>query len=304
MDGFVGDDVGTGSALECGQSSIRFTDSERDSHELPAEKIAQGVALFKAHGYLKVENVFDPVTMEAWQRHYRVRYRDQLVGTSQEDKRPLYTVDIEGPFNSVKLYANPKVFPIVKAILGDNCILGALSTVISFPGAPDQFVHRDSQAIFTEDYSVDVTIPAYAMTMLVPLVDCTLETGCTKVRPGTHLLTKHQELSGGEWVDPEVSVGSILLTDSRVIHRGGANKSNRVRPIVYLTYHRKWYRDFWGYEHRPPVNVSAREFENIPQQYRPLVAWTIDPYKKYRFQASVKKMLPAPLLKFIKRISS
>lgn len=281
-------------------SSIYFSDTERDANELPATKIAEGVALFKKNGYLRVENVFNPTLMAAWDKHYQQRYEFQLAKTNQKDKRPLFTVDIEGPFNSPELYANSKIFPIIRAMLGDQCILGAMSTVISFPGAPDQFVHRDSQAIFNDDYAIDTKIPTYAMTMLVPLVDCTLETGCTKVRPGTHLLNSYEESKQSEWVDPEVKVGSLLLTDSRVIHRGGANNSNIIRPLIYLTYHRKWYRDFWGYENRPPVNISSSELKKMPKENRNLVEWIKDPYSQYRIRNSLALAMPKSMLRFLK----
>ena len=38
-------------------------------------------------------------------------------------------------------------------------------------------------------------------------------------------------------------VGSCVLYDPRVMHRGGANESEGERALVYLTLSRVWYRD-------------------------------------------------------------
>jgi ectoine hydroxylase-related dioxygenase (phytanoyl-CoA dioxygenase family) len=194
------------------------------------------------------------------------------------------------------------VIPLIEACLGEKFILGAMSSVVSFPGAPDQRLHRDSKAIFADDFSIDKDIPPYAITMLVPLVDCNLQTGCTKVWPGSHLCKDNEEAMKTDCIDPEVRVGSVLVTNSKLLHRGGANRSNQIRPLIYLTYHRSWFRDFWGYESRPPVEISKRELEKVPPQYQHLFAWTKDPYKSIRIRSRVERLVPVSAMRLIRRI--
>lgn len=278
-------------------ATVRFSDEERDSGVPSPEKTARACELFQKYGFVRLENVFRQDFLDKLIAHYNRRYKMFLGGTYRTDLRPLFTVDVEGPFNDPTFYANPLVMPFFKKNLGEECIVGAMSSVVSFPGAPDQFLHRDSQAIFGDDYEIDQHVPPYAMTMLIPFVDCTTETGCTKVWPGSHRRNVENAIEAEQTppFEPEVKVGSVLITNSKVVHRGGANVSKRLRPLVYLTYHRKWFRDFWGYETRPPVNVSAWQLRLVPDEYKHLFDWTKDRYAGLRVKNAVKRVIPFTL---------
>lgn len=286
------------------EACVHFSDEERNAGIPSPEKTSQALLLFQKYGFVRLENVFHPDFLSRLIAHYNERYKMYLEGTYKADLRPLFTVDVEGAFNDPSFYANPIVMPFFKKCLGEDCIVGAMSSVVSFPGAPDQFVHRDSQAIFGDDYEVDQHVPPYAMTMLIPFVDCTTETGCTKVWPGSHRrnVPNAVETEKTPPFEPEVKVGSVLITNSKVVHRGGANRSQRLRPLVYLTYHRKWFRDFWGYETRPPVNVSALQLRRIPDEYKHMFAWTKDAYATIRIRNAAKRMLPFSVVRAVRSL--
>jgi len=38
-------------------------------------------------------------------------------------------------------------------------------------------------------------------------------------------------------------MGSVILFDYQIMHRGGPNNSNEPRPIMYLTWVREWWMD-------------------------------------------------------------
>lgn len=276
--------------------SVHFSDAERDNGSPSEANLAKAIDLFARNGFVRLDNVFHPEQMQTWTRFYQRRYDKPLAQTTKADKRPLFTVDVEGPLNDPLLYANPLIFPFIQHNVGKECIVGAMSSVLSFPGAPDQFLHRDSLPIFGDDYTVDMAIPPYAITMLIPLVDCTKLTGCTKVWPGSHLRENPNEAEERPPLEPEVGVGSVLFTNSKLLHRGGANLSDIKRPLIYLTYHRKWFRDYWGYESRPPINIPRRELKKMPAQYRAMFTWTRDPYSVIRMKNALKEMLPSGLL--------
>ncbi|MCF8468291.1 MAG: hypothetical protein K9G33_12885 [Sneathiella sp.] len=79
------------------------------------------------------------------------------------------------------------------------------------------------------------------------------------------------------------------------LHRGGANLSTHLRPLLYLTYHRSWFRDFGGYEDRPPVNVSNRELRKIPDAYKHMFTWTTDPYVFIRYKTVLRSLIPGKI---------
>jgi ectoine hydroxylase-related dioxygenase (phytanoyl-CoA dioxygenase family) len=277
-------------------SSVTFTDIERDKGQLSEDKLLEISQLFDEYGYVRLVNVFSPDYLQVIENHYRRRYKNFLQGTRKKDRRPLFTVDVEGPFNDEFFYANPLMFSFICRVLGEDCILGAMSSVASYPGAPDQHLHRDTQAIFgngPNDYTIDKDIPVYAMTILIPLVDCTTETGCTRVWPKSHRTSSEKEALEIQSLDPEVRIGSVLITNSKLLHRGGANLSDKLRPLLYLTYHRNWFRDFGGYENRPPVNIANAEYRKIPVTRKHMFSWTKNTYRYIRFKVLAKRLVPS-----------
>lgn len=276
-------------------SSISVTEAERAAGALSPAKLEEARALFARNGYLRIENLFTPAQMQAFDAAYRSRYRNFLTATNKKDKRPLFTVNITGPFADVAVISNPLLEPFFGHFLGEDYILQAMSAVASFPGAPDQHLHRDATQLFGKDNEIDKDLPAYSMTMLVPLIDFTRETGCTRVWPGSHRISGREAGLAVGSLDPEVKVGSVLISDGRVLHRGAANRSNRLRPLFYCTFHRSWYRDFWGYEHRPPILLSDRDFRALPAAAQKRLAWSRDRYRKVGRKYWLRSILPPAL---------
>ena len=62
---------------------------------------------------------------------------------------------------------------------------------------------------------------------------------------------------GGVWADDEsdetvdkklfVPAGTAILMDYRTVHRGTANKSNKMRPMAMMIYGRRWWQDSVNY---------------------------------------------------------
>lgn len=287
-------------------SSVEFSDVERDSGTFDEGKLLKAIELLDEHGFVRMVNVFDSNKLSEIDTHFRRRYRTYLHSTNETYSRPLFPIDVEGPFNNPNYFAHPLVMPLIRTLLGDKCIVGKFGSVVSFPGAPDQYTHRDSPQLFGEDYSIVKDIPPYQFTVLIPLIDCNLKTGCTKVWPGSHRYERDEDVLNKAALDPEVQRGSILIMDSRLIHRGGPNVSDLVRPLVYITYQCSWYRDFRGYTDRNPLNITNKELKKIPEAYKHMFGWTRDPYDsiKYRIKHLLKRLLPGravQLVRFVRR---
>ena len=102
---------------------------------------------------------------------------------------------------------------------------------------------------------------------IVPLVDMTLETGPTEFMTASHwphvrccsCATARAGLTaclqGTSWKDFNenssptpvhrlaADLGSSVLFDVQIYHRGTANRSDKMRPIVYMSYVREWWFD-------------------------------------------------------------
>lgn len=276
-------------------ASIAISDAERIAGVMSAANLEAAQSQFSVHGYIRVQNLFSPEQMAEFNTHYRDRYRNFLTATNKHDKRPLFTVNIEGAFAQRAVMSNPILLPFLESFLGKDFILAAMSAVASFPGAPDQHLHRDATMLFGPDNSGDYGLQVYSITMLVPLIDFTRETGCTRVWPGSHKIAGREAGLAVGSLDPEVHVGSVLISDGRVLHRGAANHSEKIRPLFYTTFHRSWYRDFGGYAQRPPILISERNFAALPADLQARVDWSRDRYKKINRKYWFRKVLPVSL---------
>ena len=276
-------------------ASIAISQAERTAGMMDPANLAAAKKLFAANGYIRVENLFTAEQMAAFDAQYRDRYRNFLTATNKHDKRPLFTVDIEGAFAQAQVMSNPILVPFLEHFLGKDFILAAMSAVASFPGAPDQHLHRDATMLFGPDNTADTDLPVYSITMLVPLINFTQQTGCTRVWPGSHKIAGREAGLAVGSLDPEVHVGSVLISDGRVLHRGAANRSDKIRPLFYTTFHRSWYRDFGGYAQRPPILISDKNFAVLPADLQARVEWSRDRYKKVKWKYWLRKTLPVGL---------
>jgi hypothetical protein len=105
--------------------------------------------------------------------------------------------------------------------------LSTIQIVLSKPGSLEQIWHADNKA--------------RGITLIIPLVDIhSDDVGTTELLSGTHDLA----LSGHRLVKPLFSLGEGLWMDSRMIHRGAANRSHESdlpvdRPILVIRFDRE-----------------------------------------------------------------
>ncbi len=244
---------------------------------LRPEKGALAASLFASYGVLQVDNVFPVDMIQRLQDAFFTRYTsyfrkdDHPDALRLGDQRYMLTVDMDPPFNDPRLYASPMLLPIVQKLLGDDSILGAFTAVISLPGAGTQSLHKDAGALFPAT-PWQHSVPSFAIQLIVPLVPLDTEVGTTRVIKGSHTVSLKQAKEMDSQ-DPVVPLGSCLLTDYRVSHRGLGNRSDRVRPILTIIYNRPWFRDPVNYAKQPPLRLSDDQYARIPVRHQSLFRW-------------------------------
>ena len=115
----------------------------------------------------------------------------------------------------------------------------------SAQGSEDQYWHRDTDTLENGSSNGDllVQLDDFYFTVLIPItVPFTLENGTTELMRGSHLLSA-KEFQDCEQVQQEVPLGSALIFNGKINHRGKANRSIEDRPALYIVYHKKWYND-------------------------------------------------------------
>jgi hypothetical protein len=139
---------------------------------------------------------------------------------------------------------NPILEKLMLAIMKDE-ITNYSGIIHSEPGSEDQYWHRDTHTLANvgTDGSKLVIHDDFYFTILVPLtVDFTIENGTTEFLEGSHRLAA-KDFGNCKPVQVPVPLGSALVFNGKINHRGKANLSKDDRPALYIVYHKKWYND-------------------------------------------------------------
>ena len=156
-----------------------------------------------------------------------------------QNRRPHRWEHVHEPTAEVfqRLAASPAIAAAVKSLLGPKTYLEKAGMLVAHPGADAQRWHMDTPHLFANK----THLPAHSISVFVPLCELTELNGPTEFQLTTHIkanLAKPQPQA-----DARCPLGSLVLYDIRVMHRGGPNRSDADRPVVYLTFSRIWYRD-------------------------------------------------------------
>ena len=123
------------------------------------------------------------------------------------------------------------------------------SCVLSLPDSPGQKWHSDG------DHMSNIhQLPAHCLNVFVPLCDMTPALGPTEFVPGSHI--QYDIIATN--TSPCMQAGQPLLFDHRTKHRGVPNKSSTPRPLVYITYAKKWF-----VEHNN-IGLGKHKYEELP----------------------------------------
>jgi hypothetical protein len=268
--------------------AVRAEDVVRDAMApdlaAPAREawLADAAGCVRRHGAIVIRNAIPQATIAAVLADFNVRHdvhmtpgQKKLYRTFQSDPlRAQVPVAIDGPVSDAAFFAPPSVLALARELMGDDLIVGEAGVVISHAGAGPQEAHRDSAFLFG-GLDMEIDLPPFSMTMLIPLVDVALDMGPTEFWPGSHRRRDVAAVAANPPQRTALTAGSVVFLDSRVVHRGGANVSGPVRPSVYFSFHRRWYVESYGYEDKPQVRITPAMLQRLPEAYRPLFAWAL-----------------------------
>jgi ectoine hydroxylase-related dioxygenase (phytanoyl-CoA dioxygenase family) len=245
---------------------------------------ADAAACVREHGIVILEDAIPAAAVAAMLDDFSSTYRDYmqpgqpLYRTFQDDpKRAQIPVAPAGALANPLLFANPAVMQLVHHFLGPNPIIGEMGGVISHPGSQPQYTHRDSAFLFG-GLPVELELPPPSLTITVALMDVPLECGPTEYWLGSHRDIDPRALEAVRAVVPRripLRAGTVVFYDGRLIHRGGANHSDTIRPIVYVAYQHPWYLERPGYEFKPQLVVTEAMLGQMAPEHRRLFDWVL-----------------------------
>lgn len=146
---------------------------------------------------------------------------------------------IAGPVAARDLILPMAIEEVLVESLGEDFVLDSFGLINALPGATDQQWHRDGGILFPGN-PLEFMLPVTAVTIAIPLVEMNDETGRTGFHLGSHRTIERLVRPDFE---PNVPVGSAVIWDFRIFHKGMANKGTKPRPLLYATCCRPWWCD-------------------------------------------------------------
>ncbi len=240
-----------------------ITDEERSTGSLETEKLNRIVSDIGTAGYAVVADLVSPETRQLLLESVRedaeaIHAADELTPHEKHTGEGHLQLGLRrrAPYVRADLLTNPLIEHIVAGVLGEHAWLGFYNGNVNMPGSTSQPLHFDRP--FTWKTKEDAEAngehwPPRATTLScsIALEEITASNAATEIYPGSHRETAVAAWPRGErpgthpemlekWGPPsrmEIPAGGICFRDPRMWHRGMPNKSDRIRPMIAMTFH-------------------------------------------------------------------
>lgn len=198
----------------------------------------------REHGYTVLERVLNDAALTRIRDELSPWLKGRLFGRNDFEGRHterVYALLAKAP-TTAELIEHPQVLALVDALLPPNYLLSAALAINLHPGETAQDFHID-------DAAGDRGHPAFArprqmlgVSTIWAFDDFTANNGATEVVPGSHRWGPDRRPTDGDAVKVLMPAGSVLVFAGNLIHRGGANRSDRCRLAITPQYCMPWLR--------------------------------------------------------------
>ena len=194
--------------------------------------VDEAAACMRRNGVIVIRDAIPAAAIAGVLEDYKVRH-DVHMAPGQKKLFRVFTTDplraqvpiaIDGPAANPEFFAPPSVLALVQELMGDDVIVGEMGVVISHAGAGPQPAHRDLRRSCSAAWTLEIDLPPFAMTMLVPLLDVSLDMGPTEFWPGSHRDRDETAATAVPAQRSALTAGSVVLVDARTLHRGGMHR--------------------------------------------------------------------------------
>lgn len=219
---------------------------------------------FEANGYLMVESALAAGELEAVRRACDAAESRWRADPERPGCRIPEFLEIEAILEYdpvfLELLVHPRVFPLVREVLGPDVALLDHAYYITPPGGElgAGAWHRDVRTPGV--YHPRSTVMVRAM---IALEDVAHDGGATLVLPGSHRFT--DDVAVPEVERPEEMPGAVALAcragsayffNGNLLHAPSHNRGPATRRVVLFNYGHKWMRPWRG--HEPSEALQAR----------------------------------------------
>ena len=268
-----------------GQSNSQLLKEQgfRFLNETNSRSLNPSVIVDKSRGFNNVQSLgrsmrFNPEVLQIVQN--LLNPKENRPTSSKESGPPLYKGNF-GRWNFQGAGPNGS---------NQNLRVGNVAAVISLPGAADQAIHADTTHLF-ENYDCLPCHYAHVFSSGLDKTDLAKvgkfdsdgnftgdsEVGCTAFVHGSHRLSVTARLTtenAGESANdpqdemhmrimrPSLQLGDVLIFDTRMLHFGLANQTNKMysensidvrRPMIYMNMTSAWFNDPKNWDDRKEI---------------------------------------------------
>jgi len=255
---------------------------------LGGRSLASVHAAFDAQGYIIFEKVLSIPEIEA----IRAALAPHMTQTGRNNfegfqSNRVYSLLAKAPEIFSDLATHPLALSFAERDLGSSCRLSALLAINLLPGETVQGWHHD-------DSHIDVPLPRppFGLSAFWAIDDTTEINGATEIIPKSHKWGAEKQSGFETAADgfdaytqseptdfyPDVDhikaampAGSLMLTKGTLLHRGGANRSDKPRLIVTPQYCAGWARQLENMILAVPQEIAA----TLPRRTRELIGYNL-----------------------------
>jgi ectoine hydroxylase-related dioxygenase (phytanoyl-CoA dioxygenase family) len=135
------------------------------------------------------------------------------------------------------------------------------------PGETEQDVHFDDSF-----YRVPRPRRPLGVSAIWAIDEFTSANGATEVLPGSHRWGDEQPSSDAPLVPVEMAAGSVLVFAGTLLHRGGANTTDRPRLAITPQYCEPWCR-----QQENMIVVAGAAAATMPAALQSMIGYSIHP---------------------------
>lgn len=251
---------------------------------LSTDDVKSLLETYDEQGYVILPDLLTPSVLESARNRIQdyldieTRGRNNFEGRSTQR---VYSLVGRG-----KIFENtvvqPEVLQLLDQLLMAGYLLTASQAIVVGPGETPQPIHFDDTF-----YLLPRPRPAVSVSTIWALDDFTADNGATEIIPGSHKWSSEEVANsyfGDDDIptDPELEkqlqpvvmpAGSCVVFAGTLLHRGGANRTNKPRRAFSHQYCEPWARQQENFFLSIPAERTAR----MPQRLQELLGYSIHP---------------------------
>jgi ectoine hydroxylase-related dioxygenase (phytanoyl-CoA dioxygenase family) len=273
--------------------------------------ISGDLASIEDRGYVVLERLLGPAELHRLRDALQPYLAAELLGRNNfEGYRTQRVYALVGKDDAfADLVVHPRILAICDALLEPNYLLTACQAINIHPGETAQSLHFDDGF-----YRIARPRPAVSVSTIWAIDEFTAENGATEIIPGSHRFGDGEVGTVFGDIDFEtraaparvpveapppshmtahlqsvtMPAGSVIVFLGTLLHRGGANRSDRSRLAISNQYCEPWARQQENYT----LAIPAERVRRLSERMQALLGYSIHP----PFMGHVEGVHPRRLL--------